>query len=168
MTNKELADKIESVIPQVLPKYEPGMLIDWPDRAKGLALSLAADLIRDLPNPTPQPKSDEQQMREIVEQHSDLFGAKLRYHKQYGQFQAFAMNSACIHHWMNCGEELAMDIIRGIVKAKCDEIGRGHWKPTGEANLNGKWQYHWSGQTHYVADELAAIDELLTELAKQN
>jgi hypothetical protein len=166
MTNKELADRIEAAMPQVVPGWEPGLLVEWPDKTKLLSLSLAAQLFRELPDPTPEPEP--LTLRGLVEKHECLrqsvryvdgpTGTPWRWDSGLARFTMAA-------------EEI-MPVVRGIVKRKCDERNAkvGNWNRNWSwaPNTQGGWAINDNKDCEGpFTTELEALDALLRAMEAQ-
>lgn len=164
MTNKELAEQLESSHVRV---WVQSGVNTWTKKTTDI-VEEAARRLRELPDPTPPAKSDEQRMRELVQKHPCL--SELEPEPYY--MATYKWWDADRKEYNIITTAKAMTVIRGIVKAKCDEQYRSAiaiWFPNNRASEGGKW--FWSTdfmgsiqKCHEAPDELAAIDALLTAM----
>ena len=145
-TNKELADWIET-------------------HFIGGKHAEIARRLRELPDPAPPTPTLEDELRELVEKH-ECFKGVLECHDS-GGYRWWIDKKARASSWLSPSRTLT--VVRGIVKAMCDERGSDWaWKPREQSNHathtpSKKWIV-WAGDMlgSFATTELAAIDALLT------
>ena len=122
---------------------------------------LAAQTADCPPDPAPQ-RTIEDELRELVEKHECL-SRELKW-KSYGPEDDVPWYHKVIGQYMP--NETAILIVRGIVKAMCDERGYG-WAVHRCYRNRNKWVCWANGVRTMHPTELAAIDALLTAMEER-
>jgi hypothetical protein len=122
-----------------------------------------ADCPPDKPDPTL-----EDELRELVGKHECL-SCRVRYRDEAVPFWDVAdAEGVYAGAWHRVTTGIALTVVRGIVKAMCDEQAAvGHsefWQPNASAITDEKWTAVYKSRAQYAAKELPVIDALLTAM----